>query len=193
MKKFLFIVVALIAINIITKAQTASKDFRGFSWGNLLTQVKTNETANIVSQDKDDLLTYTDELAGSEVLVNYQFNDNNKLVSGTYTFTKKFSNPQLYIQDYAKFTKLLTEKYGTPKLAREVWSTNTPQNEKENYGQAVADGHLTLYSVWNTARSEIKIILLTKNSVPYLQIHYTARSLDELENKEALKEALLKL
>ena len=139
------------------------------------------------------MLTYSDELAGSDVNVSYQFNDNNKLVSGTYTFTKKYSNPQLYIQDYAKFRQLLTQKYGNPRLTREEWSAYTTPNEKDNYGQAVADGHLTMYTSWTTVRSEIKIILLTRNSVPYLQIHYTARSLDELENKEQLQEALPKL
>jgi hypothetical protein len=193
MKKSLLAVVALITINSLTIAQTSINDFRGFTWGNLLTQVKANEKSKFVSEDKDDLLAYEDQLAGSDVIVNYQFNDNGKLVSGTYIFTKKYSNPQLYVQDFAKFKNLLTNKYGNSKLSKEEWSANTLPNDKENYGQAISDGNLTLYSVFTTERSSIKIILMTYNKVPYLQIHYTAKSLDELENKEELKKALLKL
>jgi len=155
--------------------------------------VKSNEKSTFVRQEKDDVLTYDDKLAGSDVFVNYQFNDNNKLVSGTYTFTKKYSNPQLYIQDYAKFRSLLITKYGDPIVNREDWRGNITPYEKENYGQAISDGELTLYSVWKTPRSEIKIILLTRNNIPFLEIYYTAKSLDELENKEALQKALPKL
>lgn len=193
MRTSLLAVLVLITISGLTSAQTPANDLRGFAWGSLLSQVKTNEKSKFVSQDKDDLLTYEDKLAGSDVNVIYQFNDNDKLVSGTYIFTKKYSNPQLYIQDYAKFKNLLTSKYGNPRMSKEEWSANTTPNEKENYGQAISDGNLTLYSVWTTERSEIKIILMMKNNLPYLQIHYTTKSLDELENKEELKKALLKL
>jgi hypothetical protein len=194
MKKAILTIVSFIVINCLTTAQTSANDFRGFTWGNLLTQVKANEKAKFVSQeDKNDLLTYEDDLAGSDVFVNYQFNDNGKLVSGTYIFTKKYSNPQLYVQEYAKFKSLLVSKYGNAKLNKEEWSANTTPNDKENYGQAISDGNLTLYSLWTTERTAIKIILITNNNVPYLQIHYTARSLDELENKDELNKALLKL
>jgi hypothetical protein len=193
MKKSLLTAAAFLAINGFAIAQAAPNDFRGFSWGNLLAEVKSNEKSTFVRQEKDDVLTYDDKLAGSDVFVNYQFNDNNKLVSGTYTFTKKYSNPQLYIQDYAKFRSLLITKYGNPVLDREDWRGNITPYEKENYGQAISDGELTLYSVWKTPRSEIKIILLTRNNIPFLEIYYTAKSLDELENKEELQKALPKL
>jgi hypothetical protein len=193
MKKSLLTAAAFLAINGFAIAQAAPNDFRGFSWGNLLADVKSNEKSTFVRQEKDDVLTYDDKLAGSDVFVNYQFNDNNKLVSGTYTFTKKYSNPQLYIQDYAKFRSLLITKYGNPVLDREDWRGNITPYEKENYGQAISDGELTLYSVWKTPRSEIKIILLTRNNIPFLEIYYTAKSLDELENKEELQKALPKL
>ena len=51
----------------------------------------------------------------------------------------------------------------------------------------------TQSAVWNTDRSVIKIILVTIDKIPNLQIHYTTRSLNELENKEELKAALKKL
>lgn len=64
---------------------------------------------------------------------------------------------------------------------KENGDKNATIDEKPNYGQAVADGNLTLNTVWNTSRSVIKIILITRNDRRSgLQIQYTARSLDEL-------------
>lgn len=76
---------------------------------------------------------------------------------------------------------------------REEWSENTAPFEKADYGQAISDGYLDLIAVWSTNRTIIKISLLTLNNRPSLQIRYNAKSLDELENKEALKTALPKL
>ena len=193
MKKLLLVFITLITMVRVSVAQTTVKDFRDFSWGSTFDFVKNNEKAKMISQDKEDLISYTDDLGSSSVEVNYQFNDDGKLVSGTYIFTKIHSNPQLYIEDYSVFKKLLETKYGTPELNKEEWSSNTTPSDKENYGQAVVDGNLTLYSVWTTTRSLIKIILTTSNNRPYLQIHYTAKSLDELENKEEFLKALPKL
>ena len=193
MKKLLLVFMTLITMVRVSVAQATVKDFRDFSWGSTFNFVKNNEKAKLISQDKEDLISYTDDLGGSSVEVNYQFNDDGKLVSGSYIFTKIHSNPQLYIEDYSVFKKLLTTKYGNPELNKEEWSSNTTPSDKENYGQAVLDKNLTLYSVWTTTRSLIKIILTTSDNRPYLQIHYTANSLDELENKEEFLKALKKL
>ncbi len=193
MKKLLLVVIALITFVRLSISQTTEKDFRDFAWGSSFNQVKENETAKFISQDTNSLVTYDDHLAAYDVEVNYQFNEDDKLVSGTYNFTKKHSNPQLYIEDYGIFKNLLTIKYGEPNLNKEEWSSNTTPNDKQNYGQAIADGHLSLYSVWETKRSLIKIILSSSNNRPFLQIHYTTKSLDELENKVELRKALLKL
>jgi hypothetical protein len=176
----------------ISRAQVA--DFRGFTWGNPLDKVQTDEKAQFLFKVSNDEIEYKDVLGGSDCDVVYIFNDNDKLTSGMYIFSKKYSNPELYLQDYNKFKALLTEKYGKPLTDKESWLNKITAAEKHNYGQAVADGNLSLNAIWNTDRSVIKIVLLTTNDKrPSLQIHYTTRSLDELENKEDLKEALKKL
>ena len=147
----------------------------------------------MVLKVNNDEIVYKDSLGGSACNVYYIFNDNDKLESGLYFFTKKYSNPELYIQDYQVFKNLLAEKYGIPTSEKENWHSNIKISDKNNYGQAVADGNLQLNATWNTERSVIKIVLLEVNSHPSLQIHYTASSLDELENKTELKNALKKL
>lgn len=189
MKKHLATLVIMMGAIGISRAQ----DFRGFTWGNSLNNVQAVEKSAFVAKVSNDELVYTDMLGGSDCKVIYMFNDNDKLASGMYVFTKKYTNPQLYIQDYNKFKALLTEKYGKPASESETWRDNRPVSEKQNYGQAVADGKLSLSTAWNTGRTYIKIVLVTNDQHPDLQIHYTTRSLDELENKEELKAALKKL
>jgi hypothetical protein len=171
-----------------------AQDFRGFSWGTPISSVQAAEKSPFITKVNNDELTYRDILGGSDCEVIYIFNDNDKLASGLYVFTKKYSNPQLYLQEYNKFKDLLSEKYGKPAIESETWNnSNNSASEKQNYGQAVADGKLTLSTIWNTDRSYIKIILPTNDKHPVLQIHYTTRSLDELENKVELENALKKL
>jgi hypothetical protein len=196
MGKLLLTVMAVISINSLVIAQTSTTDFRGFNWGSSPAQVKATEQAHQILTNvngTDDVLVYEDQLAGSDVNIYYQFNDNDKLINGTYFFTKKYTDPQLNLQDYNKFKELLTLKYGKPEIDKEEWSENTVPFEKVDYGQAISDGYLDLITVWSTNSTIIKVSLLTLNNRPSLQIRYNAKSPGELENKEALKTALPKL
>lgn len=198
MRNLLLTLVALLTINSLTVAQSTATDFRGFKWGSSIIQVKTNEKAgpwqiNAAINNIDDILFFDDQLAGSDVTVIYQFNDNDKLINGTYVFGKKYSDPQLYLQDYEKFKKLLTSKYGKPLSDAEEWSSSTAPFIRDNYGQAICDGYLDLIAAWITDDSIINIVLLTLNSRPSLQIHYTAKTLNEFENKEVLDTSITKL
>ena len=192
MKKIIFNgIILLMGINS-SYAQTA--DFRIFSWGNPMEKIKTDEKSPFFSTLKSDELEYNDKLGGSNFKVLYIFNDNNKLISGIYIFSKKYSNPELYYQEYSVFLKLLTEKYGKATNEKETWNTTDPLYDKSNKKQAIADKNLNLYAVWYTKRTAIKITLISiGNEVPSMQIHYTATSLDELENQIDLKDALNKL
>ena len=192
MKLFFSTLIFLLTYNCIF-AQTPN-DFRGFSWGNSLEQVQANEKSKFILKEKDDALEYVDQLAGSDCSVIYTFNDNNKLISGVYVFTKNYSNPQLYVQDFNKFKALLIKKYGKPKQEKENWGSNyLADSDKERYGQSIATGHLTLNADWDTERSMIKIDLISSEKKPSLRIHYTTKTLNELENKEQLEQALSKL
>lgn len=76
---------------------------------------------------------------------------------------------------------------------KEYWNHNTPPTEKHNYGQAIADGDLALNTVWETPVSIVKIKLVSLDKYPSLQIIYTSKALDAMENQDALKNALNKL
>lgn len=191
MKKalFTFILIAGIQVN-----HAQNKDFRNFSWGNSIEKVRTEEKAPFFSRLKDDELEYDDKVLGLKFKVLYIFNENNKLISGIYIFARKYSNPELYYQDYSVFLKLMNEKYGKPDREKETWATVDEGFDKNNKKQAIADGNLNLYSVWNTERTSIKMTLISiGNDVPSIQIHYTSKLLDEFHDPTELKDALDKL
>ena len=71
------------------------------------------------------------------VNVYFQFNDNDKLVNGTYSFLKKYADPQLYLQDYNKFKDILTSKHGKPILDKEEWNEKTTPFEKADCEQTI--------------------------------------------------------
>jgi len=192
--KTLLLGASIMVTSITTFAQNDQNgDFRGFNWGTSISQVQSQEKSTLVVKIKDDELQYEDLLAGSECNVIYIFNDNDKLISGNYVFTKKYSNPELYLQDYGKFKDLLIQKYGKPASDDMHSSRNIPAVEKHSYGQAVADGNLSMDAIWYINNSVIKIALISTGNRPSLQIHYTSNSLNGLENKAALKQVLSKL
>lgn len=177
----------------IASAQTVKSDFRNFVWGASFSQVQQNEKSEFLAKEQNDMLIYRDRLAGYDCNVSYGFNENDKLISGNYVFNKKYTNPQLYLQDFNTFKKLLTRKYGKPTSEKMNWNKNTPVLEKHNYGQAVVDGNLSMSTTWTTDRSFIEIALTGVNKVPSMHIHYTTISLEELQNGDELQKALNKL
>src|SRR5690348_433122 len=109
MKTILYILFSLVIANT-TIAQLPVNDFRGFTWGDPMLKVQAIEKAKFLLKTKNNVLQYKHQLAGAECNVIYTFNDNDKLVSGIYVFTRAYSDPQLPVQDFKKYVTLLTEK-----------------------------------------------------------------------------------
>ena len=116
-------------------------------------------------------------LDGKECDVYYQFNDNDVLETGLYFFTKEYSNPQLYLEDFSRFKKMLCNKYGQPSSEKETWHKYT-KARTSHYAQAIEQGLLSMDAMWTTDRSDIRILLVKGNcGHPVLQIHYSARQI----------------
>lgn len=182
MKRIYLIILAAISISTQIFSQTPN-DFRGFSWGKSISEVQKAELSKFILKDKDDALEYADQLAGSDCNVIYTFNENDKLISGTYEFTRAYRNQQLNLQDYKRFRSLLITKYGQPK------TDNSEQTAENN----LIDRDLNLNAAWETERSMIKIDLVEHDNKLAMRIHYTTKSLNELDSEKQLKEALSKL
>ena len=168
-------------------------DFRGFTWGDSWEKIRAEEKAKFVTKKDKTEVEYKDVLGGKDIRIMYVFNEDSRLVEGVYIFAKKYNNPELYMLTYTEFSNLLTEKYGNPAKKKERWNSNDAAHDTTNLGQAILDGDLSLYTVWITDTVVIKSTLINEEGKPSMQIHYTTRSLDELENKEELRSALEKL
>ncbi|MEI7509254.1 MAG: hypothetical protein WCJ62_07285 [Flavobacterium sp.] len=175
--------------------QNQCNDFRNFCWGTSFSKVKVTEKATFLNNNLNDALEYRERLGGSDCSLIYTFNDNDKLISGSYIFTKKYSSSQLYLQDYYKFKSLLILKYGKEIEEKEDWidKNNSSDTNKENYGEFIAQGKLNITTYWTTPTTNIKITLITKDKKPSIQIHYTTKNLSELENKIELEKIISKL
>lgn len=178
---------------IFSTANAQGPDFRAFNWGTSFSQVQYGESAALIKNIDNDELLYKDVLGGFNCEVAFIFNENKKLESGMYIFIKTYRNPQLYVEDYYIFKKLLTTRYGNPLAENEVWSNNVKPYDKYDFGQAVANDKLYLNTVWKTNRSQIKLSLTNNNGRPTMEIQYTALSMNELLNMDIINQALKKL
>jgi hypothetical protein len=189
MKLKLILVSALCGM-MTTVSYAQNSDFRGFKWGTALGEVETAEKAPLEQKVKDDVLKYRSQLAGADCEVYYTFNDNDKLISGRYLFTKEYPNPELYLNDYNKFKDLLLQKYGKPYKEVQNWSNPTVQREELTKGQAIVDGHLTLTDLWVTDRSIIKVSIVQGVNHPEIEIDYVSKTWNEMESQGQLHKAL---
>ena len=139
--------------------------------------------------DKDDRLIYNCTLAGSDFFLTYIFNDNDKLIGARYVLDKIFSNPDFYVNDFAKFKEMLIKKYGFPYRDEQNWLSSILNKDPNNIGSALENSSVSLVAAWHNAETDIKLSLMKSDKI-YLIIDYTAIKYRELENEEILKKSL---
>lgn len=193
MKKYIILVAVAACSFSILNAQNQLSDFRNFQWGSTAEQIQQNEKSAFSFKDNDNMFVYKDELAGYTCNVTYEFNEDNKLVSGNYIFTKRYTNPQLYEQDYLNFKNLLIRKYGQPVKVKENWDDTHYLASKKTIDGSNNNSTQQLLSKWTTSRSNIEIALDKADNIYTLHIQYTAKSPVELLNQDAVQNALSKL
>lgn len=141
-------------------------DFRKTKWGMTPAQVKASEsmdpTAQGGTETYDLIILYSVSVAGLNTQLGYHF-VSNKLVSGAYIIQESYVNRNQHIADYNKIKEILTRKYGPPSTDDVVWNNDLFKDDPQNYGTAVATGHLAYQSTWETPDTEIKLTLRGEN------------------------------
>lgn len=79
---------------------------------------------------------------------------------GGYLLSNSYINDNSYNLDFEKLEKLLSEKYGNPKITKELWSTELFKGNKENIGLAISSGQLERIRYWELG--DYRIILNIK-------------------------------
>ena len=158
-----------------TEPQDDNFDFRKSKWGASRETVKKSEEATFLDETTDVLMYRDIKVAGLDASLGYVFKDS-KLAQGIYSFTEKHSNDNLYIDDYNKIKKALTEKYGEGK-ENWSWDDDLFKDDEDNYGLAISAGHLEIVTRWVTEKSQIVLSLHGDNyeinlTLGYMDIKY---------------------
>lgn len=158
-------------------------DFRQTHWGMTKAEVRAVEKNKPRADAEDDTyLVYRDSVEDLNCLVGYLF-INDQLVRALYVVDQNHADPIGYLSDYQHLRRALTEKYGQPAKDDEVWSNDLYKDKPQEYGKAVAAGHLKRFTVWETDTTEINIFLTGKNSKIDLSVDYSSTRLADLKNR----------
>ncbi len=164
-------------------AQQPTYDFRSASWGASVAQVKATETAKVFNEADTGgkhVLTYRDVVAELPCYVVYVFIAD-QLVRAKYIFTQQHTNENAFIDDFNKIKNILFDKYGQPTADLTRWTNDLYRDHPDEWGKAVAAGHLQVGAQWKTERSEILAGVKGDNFTLEHQVQYTSESLRHLE------------
>ncbi len=154
--------------------------FRGSTWGSNSAAVKSNETGN--PEVGDSILVWNNFSLGTlNCDVVYIFT-HDLLTRGKYMVTEDWVDERRYLDEYAALKALLVKKYGDPVSDEKFWSNTLWQDNPNEWGLAVASGHLSLYARWETGDTRVFLYLSGENYESSLGIEYVSVSFEGLEN-----------
>jgi hypothetical protein len=168
------------------KEASSDFDFRKTRWGMSKSKVKATESGKIVRDNN--ILGYEGNIAGLDTLIVYIF-VKDKLVRAKYIFIERHSNMNDYLSDYSKIKEILSKKYKSPTKDKTYWKKDLYKNDYQNWGMAVAVGHLAKYSNWKTTESDIWLSLSGDNYKISHIAEYLSIRLANLEKAKSEQEA----
>ena len=185
MKRFVF----TLLIASISSLTLTGQDFRKTTWGMSPNEVKESESLELV-QETEDALVYETTIAGLNTYLGYIFTDG-KLTRTKYYITEIHMNESEYVTDYDYLNGFLKKKYGIPTQEEVAWKDDSPYKaRKSDWGNRIEDGDLTLFTIYNTSNTEIKIRLSAEDYKIFLEIQYSSMSeeLKKLEEEKILED-----
>lgn len=167
-----------------TESVTSAFTFRGYDWGTSLDEIKQKEVTSDMVENVDyglldnKLFILNREVSSYDASIVFEFDSNNKLISGGYALTEEHTDDNGYYDDFIDLTKLYTKKYGEPQ-ENDVWKNDLYKDDKSKWGFAAACGHVSFFRYWKADDgSEIYILLRgdnfeTSTTILYKQPEYS--------------------
>ena len=159
---------------------SVADDFRNSTWGDSREAVRA--AAGEPARPSNDELVYDVSLKGLNAVLLYTFTDG-KLSGAVYFFREPHSNASSYVIDYLALNDLLTEKYGKPQYDKDIWSNTRYEDDPFQWGTALALGHLSKQTIWETERTKISHALLALNDNINHMIQYSSQELESLSEE----------
>lgn len=154
--------------------------FRRSRWGDSMQSVLSEETNDPARSDSD-FVVFESSIAGLDAMIVFNFvNDN--LVRGQYRITQEHSHDLAYLTDRNTLLELLIRKYGSPASHNTNWLNDLYQDDPPEWGMAVSMGHLSMFTEWQTAETEVTLALFGDNFEVSLGVEYRSAQLSGLED-----------
>lgn len=155
--------------------------FRRTRWGFSPAEVHGSESCELVKASEDGLI-FKDRLSKFPCLIAYIF-ARGHLVRAKYNLLAEHALANEYVADYEHLLGTLQKKYGSPTESQKQWSDNRYKEDEEAWGRAVLLGHLVLYDAWLTESTEVSLMLRGDENRVFLEIEYSSRVLESLEDE----------
>lgn len=189
----LIVLLILVISTLILFAEETEYDFRKTNWGMNKEQVKVTEDKK-PGFETDTMLSYEVTISGKDSKCDYFFLED-KLYSSGYFFTGEHISKNLYtnyINEYIELRKLLTKKYGKPKMdIYGLWLSSQYKDSPSFWALAICAGHLVYAAEWETSTTKIHLRLSGDDyKIIKLILSYHSKDLEEWVKQTKEKEAL---
>lgn len=175
----------------IPKANTVEKyenkfEFRGVKFGDGIEKIKEIESSELYSEtnfgDSIIIICYTNTMFSSDVYMFYKF-FKNQLYEFQVNFAISYVNRNNYIDLFYNVQNKLKNKYGKPFKDETYWSDDLYQDKPDDYGDAIAYGHLEYYSKWLQDNAIILLKLYGENFNCYQCLWYWDKKIEPKASK----------
>jgi len=139
-----------------TEKTEEAYDFGNTAWGMSKEDVKQLEGKPVFENEME--VWYEGIAAEKHVDILYQF-DQDKLINGTYFFTDKHADLNYYYKDYFDLVYTYSGKFGEPVKQAEQWRQDRYRYDRTKLGTAIAAGHVSFITQWETDTSSIMVKL----------------------------------
>jgi hypothetical protein len=167
---------------------TPKSDFRGFCWGSSIDEVKEREKGDLLAESGDALF-YRVTIGGLTMSALFSFFEG-RLTSGSYHSEEAHTNETDFIGDYNKIESLLRSKYGKPTSDEIVWKNDLFKDKRQDWGRAVAVGHLVIFATWELERTKIITTLRGDNHRIIHGVLYEEKASAKQREKDREKHSL---
>lgn len=153
------------------ESKESNYNFRNVRWGMNQEEVLASEKLTPATK-RPDLILYRGEYDGMKALIGFNFEDK-KLVRAGYLMRESYEDPNSFIKDFEGIKRKLIEEYGSPASDVISWKEGEKvEEDPEKFGEAVCEGRLMYYALWETAKSLIKLRLDGLNEKCQLGLQY---------------------
>jgi hypothetical protein len=146
-------------------SQPKTFERRSTDWGMSVHDVKENEPIQSswelqapVLADLEQRVAYHTQIEGVEAALTYTFYQDH-LGQAKYVFDPQHEDAADYVQDFHTLKDWISQSYGAPTSAQEIWLDTLYQYDKSLWGQALKRGHLVMVAEWKNPGTDIVLVL----------------------------------